>query len=277
VAIDKILNFRIVEIGKGAVTVGNLMGIIVLFLLTMLLIRVITSFIKKRGGKSSGTDGRLLSIIQLAKYGIWTLALVVGLQTLGVDITIIVASSAAILVGLGFGLQNVFQDFVSGIILLIEGSIHVGDIVEVNGKVVQIREIALRTCSVSTREDNIVIIPNHMFIQDAVINWSHNLEPTRFSLEVGVSYSSDIKLVSQVLIQCAESSDEIIKSDNYMPFVRFTDFGESALVFELIFWSNNLFRIENTKSNLRFRIMEAFNNQGIVIPFRQVVIHRAEL
>jgi len=275
VTIESILKYRIIDIGKLSVTAGNLIGITVLILLTVFLVRLITSFIKRRGGRSSGTDGRLLSIIQLVKYGIWTLAVVVGLQTLGVDITIIVASSAAILVGLGFGLQNVFQDFVSGIILLAEGSIHVGDIVEVNGKVVQIKEISLRTCSVSTREDNVLIIPNHMFIQDAVINWSHNLEPTRFSLEVGVSYSSDVRLVSQVLIQCAESSDEIIKSEGYMPFVRFTEFAESALVFELIFWSNNLFRIENTKSNLRYRIMEAFGEQGIVIPFRQVVIHRS--
>ena len=274
--IENILKYRIIDTGKGSLTIGNIAELFFVIIISWLLIRLVTALLEQRNRKAGAADGRFSSIIQLVKYGGWTLAAVIALQTIGVDVTFIVASSAAILVGLGFGLQNVFQDFVSGIILLAEGSIHVGDIVEVKGKVVQIKEIALRTCAVSTREDNIVIIPNHMFIQDAVINWSHNLEPTRFSLQVGVSYSSDVRKVERILMDCAESSDEVIKSQGFMPFVRFTDFGEFALMFELIFWSNNLFRIENTKSNLRFKIREVFESEGVVIPFPQMVLHRGE-
>lgn len=271
--IQNILKYRIIEIAGNFLTVGNVALIVFIFFFSWFLIRIITFFIRRRGGKTANEDGRFLSVIQLIKYGIWTLALVIGLQTLGVNVTFIVASSAALMVGLGFGLQNVFQDFIAGIILLIEGTIRVGDIVEVDGKVVRIKEIALRTCAVVTREDNILIIPNHMFIQNTVINWSHNLEPTRFVLKVGVSYSSDVRLVEKLLTACAESMAEIITAEKYRPFVRFTDFGDSSLQFELIFWSNNLFRIENTKSNLRFKIREEFESNGIIIPFPQMVVH----
>lgn len=118
-----------------------------------------------------------------------------------------------------------------------------------------------------------MIIPNHEFIQGSVLNWTHNLEPTRFSIAVGVSYHSDVRQVEKVLVQCAEACSDIITASGYRPFVRFADFGDSALMFELIFWSNNLFRIENTKSNLCFSIVDAFNSSGIVIPFPQIVVH----
>ncbi len=272
--IQNIMKYRIFDIAGNTFSVGNLIAIVVIFFISWFLIRLTSSLIRINVKKTDSGDGRFLSIIQLVKYGIWTLAVVVGLQSLGVNITFIVASSAALMVGLGFGLQNVFQDFIAGIILLIEGTIRVGDIVEVDKKVVRIKEISLRTCAVATREDNILIIPNHMFVQNSVTNWSHNLEPTRFVLKVGVSYSSDVRLVEKLLIGCAESLAEIIKAENYNPFVRFSDFGESALLFELIFWSNNLFRIENTKSNLRFKIIEEFEANGVIIPFPQIVVHR---
>jgi small-conductance mechanosensitive channel len=202
-------------------------------------------------------------------------AFVFILQSLGIDITFLIASSAALLVGIGLGLQNVFNDFVSGVILLIEGTIKADDIVEVDGLVVKVDEISLRTSKVTTREDNVVIIPNHKFTGEKIINWTNNMLPSRFYIEVGVDYSSDVNLVEKILIECAVGHQDVMKDKEYFPFVRFKSFGDSSLNFQLIFYSNNLFRIENVKSKLHFQILDAFRKNNITIPFPQHVIHYA--
>ncbi|MBS1517745.1 MAG: mechanosensitive ion channel [Bacteroidetes bacterium] len=221
-------------------------------------------------------DGRLQSILQLIKYIIWIFALSFILKALSVDVTFLIASSAALLVGVGLGLQNVFKDFICGIIILIEGTVKVEDIVEVDGIVVKVKEISLRTSHVVSREDKVLIIPNHKFIEDNVTNWTHNRTPTRFELAVSVDYSSDTKLVEKTLLECVQKSTEVINEGRYAPFIRFSDFGDSALLFNIIFWSNNLFRIENTKSALRFEITEAFRANNITIPFPQRVLHKVK-
>ncbi|MEO6758456.1 MAG: mechanosensitive ion channel domain-containing protein, partial [Saprospiraceae bacterium] len=195
--------------------------------------------------------------------------------SLGVNISFLVASSAALLVGVGLGLQNVFKDFISGIIILMEGTVKSGDVVEIDGWVVKVRDVSLRTSTVVTREDKVVIIPNHKFIEENVINWSHNDGPTRFDLDIGVDYASDIYQVQEILLECARQNPDILNTESQPAFVRFQKFGSSSLDFQLVFWSNNMFRIETTKSNLRFAIVDAFQKNGISIPFTQVVLHQA--
>jgi small-conductance mechanosensitive channel len=107
-----------------------------------------------------------------------------------------------------------------------------------------------------------------------VVNWTHNEASTRFALAVGVDYNSDIRLVEKVLLDCAANNTDILSETPKAPTVRLVHFGSSSLDFELIFWSDNLFRIEQTKSDLRFDIIEAFLKTGISIPFNQLVLHR---
>lgn len=139
--IDAVLDITIATIAGHSLKVGAVAGVAMVVCAAWLSIRFMVYMVSRRTGHVSSGDGRYLSVMQLVRYIIWVIAIAIILSILGVDVTFIVASSAALLVGLGFGLQSVFQDFISGIILLVEGTIRVGDIVEVNGKVVRIKEI----------------------------------------------------------------------------------------------------------------------------------------
>ena len=181
------------------------------------------------------------------------------------------AGSAAFGLGIGLGLQTFFNDLISGIFLLFEGTIEVDDVIEVDGIVGKVMKISLRATTVITRDDIIMIIPNHKFFAENVINWSHNEDQTRFSVEVGVAYGSDTALVKEILLACIAEHPEVL--DKPDPIVRFNDFGESSLDFEVFFWSENIFRIERIQSDIRFLIDQKFRDNAVEIPFPQRDIH----
>jgi small-conductance mechanosensitive channel len=273
---DEIFNEELIHTKSITITVHSVILFVFIMLSLYLVIKIFTIFVTKKLGGRSRIDARKRSILQLINYFLWTLGCVFGLQALGVDITFLVASSAALLVGLGLGLQIIFKDIVSGIILLIEGTIKVDDIVEIEGQVLKVTEISIRTSRVITRDDIIIIIPNHKFVEENVINWTHEHEPTRFKIDIGVDYSSDLDLVRATLMDCITRHPDVIKDEKHEPFVRFNQFGASAIELHLVFWSDNLFRIDTTKSELRFMIAEAFKKRNIVIAFNQMVIHQAD-
>jgi small-conductance mechanosensitive channel len=170
-------------------------------------------------------------------------------------------------VGLGLGLQDFFRDLVAGFIVLWERTVTAGDVVEIAGTVGRVQEVGLRTTSVFTRDDIVMIIPNQLLTNDKVINWSQNRKATRFAVEVGVAYGSDTRLVEQILLRTAKENAQVEKEPS--PLVHFTDFGDSSLNFKLYFYSFNLFRIERIKSELRFEIDNKFRENKITIPFPQ--------
>ncbi|MBS1622770.1 MAG: mechanosensitive ion channel [Bacteroidetes bacterium] len=269
------LHRDIISSGSFSVTFGSLLSALGIFIVTYILVKS-ASYLVRRSFRRKGTiDGRQASITQLIRYFVWILAIIFMLQVMGIDITFLIASSAALLVGVGLGLQNIFKDFISGIVLLLEGTVKAGDIVEADGMIVMVNEISLRTSRVTTRDDNVIIFPNHKFVEEKIVNWTNNLHPTRFSISVGVDYSSDAALVSRVMMACGLDHADILKDEKYYPFVRLESFDDSALTFALIFYSNNLFRIENVKSQLRLALLEAFRKNNITIPFPQRVIHGA--
>jgi small-conductance mechanosensitive channel len=270
------LKKTLIDYGAFDITIGSVLTTIFILVFIYLLIQFISILIKKSLRRRNKLDARSLSLIQLIKYIVWTFGILFALHNGGVNVTFLIASSAALLVGLGLGLQNIFKDFMSGIIILIEGIVKVNDIVEVDGMVVKVKQISLRTSEVLTRDDKVLIVPNYKFIENNVVNWTHNYSPTRFSIQVGVDYSSDIRLVEKCIFACAMQHDQVIKNSSYTPFVRFTNFGTSSLDFELFFWSENLFKIENTKSDIRFAISDSFKKNNITVPFTQLVIHQAK-
>lgn len=272
---NEILNYELLHLPFFVLRVGNLVAFLLILAGAYLLLRLLRAMLRRSMLTRSVPEGRQESFLQLTDYVVWILGAILGLQSLGVDITFLVASSAALLIGIGLGLQNVFKDFVSGIIILLEGTVKAGDVAEIDGWVVKVKEVSLRTSRVVTREDNVVIIPNHKFIEENVINWTHNATPSRFELNVGVDYASNIRKVEQALLQCARQHGDLIQVAPHLPYVRLMDFGSSSLDFQLIFWSNNMFRIETVKSQLRFAIVDAFHEHGITIPFNQVVLHQA--
>jgi small-conductance mechanosensitive channel len=211
------------------------------------------------------------SLYQIIKYLLWIISILFMMQTLGISITVLLAGSAALLVGIGLGLQQTFNDFISGIILLIEGTTKIGDVLEVDGVVVKIQEIGIRTSKGLTRDDIVVIIPNSYITTNKVINWSHQSKKTRFRINVGVAYGSDVDLVVKVLETSALEHPEIGNKEHIE--ARFVDFGNSSLDFQLLFFSDNVFRIEKIKSEIRKIINRKFIENNITIPFPQVDLH----
>jgi len=273
---NEFLNYTLFENGKYILTAGSLVSILLLFLLVRICIflikRILTRFFKNK----SIDVGRQEAIFKLTSYLIWTIALISALEIVGIHITFLLAGSAALLVGLGLGLQQIFQDLVSGIFILIEGIVKVNDVIEIDGMVGKILSVNLRTSKVLTRDGIMIIVPNHKFIVEKITNWSHNSESTRFKVVVGVAYGSDVDKVKEILLACAKNQPEIIRTndeDPHNPFVRFVDFGDSALLFEIFFWTNSIFTVEFVKSNLRFDIDKNFRAYGITIPFPQRDIH----
>lgn len=214
--------------------------------------------------------GREFAISRITKYIAITLFVVLALAALQVNWKIF-AVLAPLLIGIGLGLQQVANDLVSGFILLIEPTIRVNDIVEVDNIVARVKEIGLRTSNVETRDGIAMIIPNHKLVSEKLINWSSSDTVTRFKIAVGVAYGSDVELVKKILIECAWKHSKVIT--NPSPEVFFMNFGDSSLDFELVFWSSHLFPIERVKSELRFMITAAFRENNVEIPFPQRDLH----
>lgn len=215
------------------------------------------------------------SIIALLRYFVLFIGFVVSLQLIGLDTTILIAGSTALLVGLGLGIQNLFSDYISGIIILFDSSIKVNDVLDVEGLVCKVLEINLRTTKVVTRDDKYILLPNTDLTRKHIINWTHQTVDSRFEISVGVDYSSDPEQVMQIMIQCADAIQNVNKEPN--PFVRFNNYGESSIDFTLYFWTSDVFRVGNIQSELRTTIFKAFRTNGIHIPFPQRVIHTSNI
>lgn len=268
---QEIVNYKIVDTESFTLTLYHVFIIILTIFIVRLVLALIKRFFNRTFIKSKIDSGKTHSIYQILKYIIWVFAVGLILDTVGIDMTILVAGSAALFVGIGLGLQQIFKDIVGGIILLFEESLTINDIIEVDGVIGKVKQTRLRTTKILTRDNIIMIIPNSRFMENKVTNWSHMDEISRFSVKVGVAYGSDVKIVEQILLKVASQHDEISKKHD--PFVRFTNFGDSSLDFELFFWSANSFYIENIKSDLRFEINREFLENNVSIPFPQRDVH----
>lgn len=253
------------------ITVQKIVVFFVVIILVRIIVLVIDFLMNRKIEKDNLDYGKGKSVLQIAKYFIWIVGVLIAIGTIGLELTFVIASVSALLVGVGFGLQYIFNDFFSGIIILFDGSIKVNDIVQVGDVVGEVKEIGIRTTKVLNRDNIILIIPNSKFTTDNVINWSHLDKKSRFNVAVGVAYGSDVKKVEELLLECATELKEVDKRPT--PFVRFEDFGESSLDFRLFFWTNNSFTVENIKSDLRFTINQKFKENNITIPFPQRDLH----
>lgn len=266
--LKELFEYALVRTDSFNITIYNLVATILILLITRILIGIIHKVFKRKIYPNKNIElGKSHSIYQLIKYILWTIAIVLGLETIGIKITFLLAGSAALLVGLGLGLQQIFRDIVSGFFLLFEGNLKVNDIVELDNEIGKVKEIGFRTTKIESRDNIILIIPNSKFIDGKVINWSHIQKRTRFHVDVGVAYGSNVELVKKVLIQCAADHPDVTKTPK--PFVRFNDFGNSSLDFQIYFWTDRAFEVENTKSDLRFAIDKKFRENKIRIPFPQ--------
>ncbi|ULC58732.1 mechanosensitive ion channel [Flaviramulus sp. BrNp1-15] len=205
------------------------------------------------------------------RWLIYLIILLITLHSVGVNVTAVFAASAALLIGIGLALQTLFQDIISGVFILIDQSVHVGDIIEIDGKVGRVEEIKLRTTRAVTIDNKVLVIPNHLYLENSLFNWTQNGTITRESVDVGVAYGSDVQLVKKLLIQAASTHPDILSEPE--PTVVFTDFGDSSLNFKIVFTINDSFKAAFPKSDIRFEIDKLFRENNITIPFPQRDIH----
>ncbi len=268
---NDILKYVLFTIGTFSFTVGDLVSIVLIFIGARILMWLIGKAYERRFAALGDDRGRKYALTKVTGYVIWTLAIILMLQTAGIKITLLLAGSAALLVGIGLGLQQTFHDFISGFILLLDRTIEMNDVIEVDGLVARVDHIGIRTSLLVTRDDISVIVPNSKLTSSNVINWSHTRRQSRFHIPIGVAYGSDEELVRKVLLQCAAEHDQVLSNPG--PFVRLEEFGDSSVNFELYFWTAEVFRVENTKSDLRFAIVKKLRENKITIPFPQMDVY----
>ncbi len=270
--LETILEFKLIDMKNFSLSIYNLLLVIIIFFAAKGIVFSLDTLIKKRLEKQGIiTEGKGSSLSQIFKYIIYVFSLFVILESLGIDVKLVFGIFATLGLGLGFALQDVFKDLISGIIILFEGNVSVGDILEVDGLVGTVKEIKLRTSLIRTRDGIYMVIPNSRVVNEKVINWSTHNKKTRFNVKLGVSYGSDVDKVKELLLASANENNVVLKRPS--PVIVFNDFGDSALQFELYFWTESSWEIEVTKSNLRFDINKKFKENNIQIPFPQRDVH----
>lgn len=251
------------------INVKSILIVLLVFVLTTFMLKFIRRIVTR---KLPETDkAKFGSVFSFSKYFIYIVVVLITFDNMGINVTAILAASTALLVGVGLALQTFFQDIISGIFILIDQSVHVGDIIELDGKVGRVSEIKLRTTRAVTIDNKVLIIPNHKYLTSSLFNWTENGVETRESVTVGVAYGSDLDLVKKTLIEAAESHPKVLKYPE--PLVLFTDFAGSSLNFKLVFTLDNSFEAVIPKSEIRFEIDRLFRERDIKIPFPQREIY----
>ncbi|MBF8455781.1 mechanosensitive ion channel [Kaistella sp. G5-32] len=266
--LKKILEYKLFSVGKDSIELSSVLFLILFIVAISFTLRILRKIIYST---SKLDDSKKFTIFSLIKYVFYVVGFIMGMNMIGINVSVLLGASAALLVGVGLGLQNIFSDFVSGIVLLLDSSIKVGDIIETDKLVCQVKEINLRTTTVLTRDDKYIILPNTILTKNSVLNWTHTNPNSRFDIQVGVSYSADIHQVMKILIDTAKQNEKISLAPP--AFVRLNDYADSSLIFNLYFWAEDVFRVENLKSDLRIKIFEEFKKNNIDIPFPQRVLH----
>jgi len=271
-ALEMVFDFQLLKIDKVSVTPGKIIILALILIATRVIARLVRVVLKQNLSKKAWIDeGKEYTIYKLTKYALYFIAGIIALTSVGLDMKLILAGAGALLVGIGFGLQYLFYDLISGLIILFEGPIKVGDVIEVEGLVAKVQQIDIRTSKVMTRDGKYIIIPNSKLVGERVVNWTHGATLTRFQINLSVAYGSDTTLVKDVLYNCALRHPDVSKNREII--VRFEDFGDSGLEFGLFFWAKKTWVVETLQSEIRFDIDRQFRKHQIQIPFPQRDLH----
>ena len=261
------------HLGELAVTPTALLKASLFVLLLALLTRIIRRIVRARILEYTPLDeGQKFALEKGLQYLVFAIGLIIGLQSAGVNMSSFAVVGGAIGIGVGFGLQTIVKDFVSGLVLLLERPIKVGDRVEVGTLQGDVVQIGARGTWVRTNDNVVMIVPNSEFVENRVTNWTANDRQVRITIPVGVSYSSDPGEVRQILLDVARGHPDVLETPK--PDVIFIGFGDSSLDFELRIWTTK--QVQTPKiisSDFYFSIFQAFAERGIEIPFPQRDLH----
>lgn len=258
--------------GDYSLHLNNIVILVVLFFLTYNCIAAFKVSIDHVGSRwQKAKRGAVPSIQTLFTYATWSLFTLLALRILGVSLTSITVVAGGLSVGIGFGMQNVVNNFISGLILLFGRSIQQGDVIEVGGMWCTVKKINIRTTLVETFENAVIMIPNSDLVTTQVTNWTKNNPTLRRDILVGVAYGSDTRKVETTLKAVADAHPQVLKKPE--PFILFSDFGANSLDFILRVWIDDIDNTIRATSELRFAIDDAFREAGIEIAFPQLDVH----
>ena len=267
----KYISVPLFEISGNKISIISIILAVGVFFLTTTLAKMSEKFMDRVLADKHIDVGVRGSIVRITRYIVLFVGLMITLDTVGISLSSLAALGAVLMVGIGFGLQNITQNFISGLIILFERPVKVGDFISVKDTSGRVVEIGARSTLIHTRDDVAIIVPNSQFISEQVINQSFTGETMRMTVKVGVAYGSDTSKVRQILLEVAANTAGILVEPP--PRVFFDDFGDSALDFILGVWINDIWDSRSTLSNVRLEIDKRFREEGITIPFPQRDIH----
>lgn len=258
----------------GSVTLGMVVIALLSFALGLVVARLFTHRIGLRAMRRAGLDeGAAHAYASLAYYGLAVIVFLTALRLVEIPLTAFAVLGGALAIGVGFGSQNVVNNFISGVILLAERPIKRGDLIQVEQTYGNVERIGLRSTRVRTGANIHVIVPNSVFLETRVINWTHNDAQVRLEVDVGVAYGSPTREVERRILQALEEHERVLESPG--PVVLFTEFGDNALNFRALFWARvrNMMDRMKVESELRYRIDDLFREATITIAFPQRDVH----
>ena len=271
--VKDIISIHLFNIGNSSITLWTFLYFVLLtWLLFFVTARLRKWMVYKVLSESKIELGVRLAVGTIIRYGVLVLGLIIVIQTVGINLSAITILAGALGIGIGFGLQNVTNNLVSGIIILFERPIKVGDRIQIGDVFGEVVSISMRSSMIVTNDNITVIVPNSEFISSRVINWSFSDRNVRFNIQVGVAYREDPEKVKRILLEVADNEEGVLESPK--PDVLIDGFGDSSINFSLRKWTSSHMTIPgNLKSNLYFEILKKFRENKIEIPFPQRDLH----
>ncbi|MFB6354940.1 MAG: mechanosensitive ion channel family protein [bacterium] len=268
--LHNVMTYQLFQLQENPVTLLSILIFVGILVATLLVSRYLRYLFDSRVSDrfDQGVD---YTINRLIHYTVLVIGFFVAIESIGLDLTSLAVVAGFLSVGIGFGLQNIASNFISGLILLFERPIKIGDLVTVDDQVGVVKNIKLRATVVQTLDSIDIIIPNSAFVEQNVTNWSHGENLVRVRCPVGVAYGSDTQKVEEILTEIARESDKIL--DDPGPSVLFPEFGDNALNFELRFWIDSPSKRAPIKSEINFEIDRRFREADIEMPYPQRDLH----
>lgn len=274
-SLSSILDYQLLGGGKDSkfsITIGSLIFIIILLFISKFILNIIKTLIYKSTKDKDWIDeGRRFTINRLTSYFVYIIVFSMILRSVNIDITLLLTASMGLFLGVGLGLQKFLADIVSGLTLLFDGSVKVGDVVEIENTFAKVQKINIRTSHIKTIDGKMIIVPNSKLTEFNVTNWSISEKYTRFSIEVMVEYGTDTSIIKDILYKSALQHPRVSKNKEIQ--IILNDFGERGLSFILFFWVSKTWEIVTIKSDIRFSIDSMFRDSNIDIPYPKRDLH----
>ncbi|HEY4188029.1 MAG TPA: mechanosensitive ion channel domain-containing protein [Polyangia bacterium] len=268
---EAFLRRPLIRLAGGVVTPGALLVGLVIVAATVLLSGLVGRGLRRMLARRGLSTGAQFATVRIARYVLTLIGFLVAIDSIGLSLSAVLAASTVLLVGIGFGLQNIAQNFISGLIVLFEQPVRPGDFIKVGDAYGVVVSIGMRATRVVTRDQVTIIVPNSELVSTQVINHSIPTPNLRIAIAVGVAYGTDTALVRQTLLAVPVGHAQVLGEPP--PEVRFEQFGDSSLNFALLVWIVDPGEDRRISSELRFEIDSRFRAAGIEIPFPQRDVH----